>query len=282
MSKYVKNGILTEAAITALTEAATSANFKKIAATHINNVRNIEETLSKHGVNVKQLKQEAKPMSKKILAEIKIAKGTDPKSASTKVMDMIEKEARVLQKKFEKQIKTPSTEGGDTLAINLAKSLGLLLLATIIQQFCMGFVEGIFKGFQQERGISINEDDNKLKSVMLVSIIVAPLTEEFAKRIAIKDDFGWTFGFVFTGVETAGAIHKGVTAFGVKGSKNISRLVFLRLLAVVMHFTTIFVQKLFGKDSKNGFYIAVLIHAVYNATAFLFGKQIAGFLGVTD
>lgn len=107
-------------------------------------------------------------------------------------------------------------------------------------------------------------DTGILPVVTASMVFVAPLVEEYAKRIAVVRGIPWMFLLVFCCVETL-FIARNAGAAGIAA----------RIVPCLMHASTVAVQWWTHKralDKKEpatsalGFLVAFLIHAVYNAT----------------
>ncbi len=100
-------------------------------------------------------------------------------------------------------------------------------------------------------------------SFALVSITIAPILEEYLKRIAVNKGFPFLFAFVFSVIEFVG--------YGMLFIWMIDIFLFvkLRLFATLMHFSTVTAMFLFKssrtkKVTNAGYILAVIIHFAYN------------------
>lgn len=106
---------------------------------------------------------------------------------------------------------------------------------------------------------------------IIVCGLIAPIIEEYAKRIAIKEKMPWLYVSIFSGIELVVWVVQ-LVLIGM----NPIQVILIRILPVMMHFYTTLIQKKWHdrserkKDphySKVGFFIAVLIHMLWNFTS---------------
>jgi len=112
----------------------------------------------------------------------------------------------------------------------------------------------------------------------IYSVIVAPLTEEYAKRVSIEKNIPWLYTGIFAGFEFLSSIMISVNPIYVA----------LRAAVVLMHLTTTFIQKKFMNISDKsidpkkmktlGFVFAVLIHGLWNLLATIYQSDIKNFI----
>ena len=124
-------------------------------------------------------------------------------------------------------------------------------------------------------GIAMMIGSTDIVSLMTVSLVfIAPLIEEYMKRIAVVRGMPWMFLLVFCGVETM---------FLAEGT-GIPGLV-MRIIPCMMHAVTMAIQwqaYRYSMETKSpmasvlGFLGAFLIHAIYNATVVLAMVQMLG------
>lgn len=100
-----------------------------------------------------------------------------------------------------------------------------------------------------------------LAAMALTAVIVAPVTEEIGKYLAIKGKMGSEFLLVFNIGEYLSYIAQGLAA-----GMNLTTIALIRIIPVIMHYYTAQVQvKAQRKDKElTGLSVAIIIHAVYN------------------
>ena len=118
----------------------------------------------------------------------------------------------------------------------------------------------------------------------VVAICVAPLTdvltEELGKKIAVKENYPWTYTGIFAGTEFAMYIAQYIfnPAYAtIRAAISLGTFIIGRLFAVGMHFFTTIMQKsivdnpddAMTRDEKSnlGYFVGVVIHAVWNSLA---------------
>ena len=114
---------------------------------------------------------------------------------------------------------------------------------------------------------------------LLFSLIVAPFVEEFYKYLLIKSNRGSEALLVFNALEFI-SYYKSLVSKG--GNKLM--VIIVRLIAVVMHYTTAHVQLKYQNKNEEeaGYYVAVAIHALYNTFALLFDSKLVMMMGLTN
>jgi hypothetical protein len=129
---------------------------------------------------------------------------------------------------------------------HIPKSLLLLVLIFIINSFAAAILTVMF---------------GPIGGMVLTSVVVAPMTEEYAKNLSIKEGHSGTFFVVFNTAEVALYLGKGASLA-------------VRMLPLMMHLTTTVVQRRIMKDpngpddkDKKAFATGVLIHGIYNFLA---------------
>lgn len=104
--------------------------------------------------------------------------------------------------------------------------------------------------------------DSTAINILITSVIIAPLAEEYGKRISIINKYPWLYTFIFSMCEFVSYVHMYSECQGI---------VFVRSIVVMFHFTTTFIQKELyssGKPTK-GYWISVVVHATHNLVAAL-------------
>jgi hypothetical protein len=111
-----------------------------------------------------------------------------------------------------------------------------------------------------------------LTTMFIMCTVIAPITEEYGKRIAVESDYPFIYTGIFAGIEFLLYVIQGVQ-MGIA----LPIVVLQRLAAVMMHFATTLIQKKHHDDSVvmgeeehiKGYYVAVGVHALWNLVAFV-------------
>jgi hypothetical protein len=208
------------------------------------NIVAVEKFLTKYKVDIGYIKSEAK----KTLSYIKSQqeKGADPKVVAKTITDK-------LAKKIINKVK-----------VNTGLSISEKLLTSIILFSCVYFVNTFLHGLA---GAFLSP----MAALLFLACIVAPLTEEYAKRLALLNDFPFLYTGLFAGAEAI--IY--ISALTAAGMPLVTAII-TRAIAWMFHMTTVYVQKSYHDKaieeqdedkSKMGFYIALAMHSLWNFTS---------------
>lgn len=98
----------------------------------------------------------------------------------------------------------------------------------------------------------------------LLLIVIAPLIEEGVKAFGIAKKYPWIMTGVFAGLESV----KNIFQLVMVGASP-TRMILIRAITIVMHFSTMLIQKHFKEKDMAlvGFIAAFLIHAIFNMLA---------------
>lgn len=110
----------------------------------------------------------------------------------------------------------------------------------------------------------------------ITAVLVAPITEEFAKQVSIKGGFTAEFAAIFNAYEITYYTTKYSLFYGVE----VKKMIVLRLKVALMHLTTTLIQwltnntKIVGIENKEkasviGNIVGILIHGCWNSLAVL-------------
>jgi hypothetical protein len=145
---------------------------------------------------------------------------------------------------------------------NIAKSL--LLLYFVI--FVGTYLQMIIGSILITAGVSLVAANVLL--IIITIVIIAPITEEVAKFISIKSDFSTTFLIVFNTFEFTKYVRSLYKTLGIK-------IIIMRIAAIIMHYSTSFVQSFFISKEKNklGLFLGILIHSLWNGFAIWSGRK---------
>jgi len=108
--------------------------------------------------------------------------------------------------------------------------------------------------------------------ILITPVFMAPLIEEYGKRISLKNGFPWIYTMMFAGMEY-------VLYINMLFDQDVpmTSIIVARCLALILHFGTMRIQIRFkevydrhGRMGTNwdklGYYNAVCVHALWNAT----------------
>lgn len=194
-----------------------------------NSLKQLKSKLIRSGINTLKIEQIIKKNITQAISKIKQT-------------DNIKEASSIISKSLvstTKQIKT-------TLGQDIVKSLLLLFIVFIFSTF-FSILFNLFFGVELGLILSI--------------ILVAPFVEEYSKLISIKQNITKTYFVVFNIVEFTGYILRFI------GLTPLVPLVIARILAVLMHALTTYIQYKFQKDNndpKTGYGIGVIIHMFWN------------------
>jgi hypothetical protein len=203
--------------------------------------KNIEATkkyLKDNNINIKIISDTAK----------KVVRGTI--STTKKIVDDIGNSFIVMLERLQKESNLS----------NMRKSL--LLLIALFYMYCISFymLEKVYKTFSSKK------DYRKLTSYMFISAcIIAPFLEEFAKKLAVRERYGFIYTAIFAGIEGIGYIVSGVLA-----GYPLLLVANIRFISFFSHmFDTYKHEKHFNKDPDKkiftiGFFIVILFHGLWN------------------
>jgi len=215
----------------------------------------IEKTLVKFKINISSLKSKAKQQAYKLKAEFD--KGKTPEEVSDKMMQHVSKEVKYALKKSKDKIKELSTT--KKIVFGIIAFLIIFYVNTIISQLLLLVVS------------------NPTTVVSIIALVVAPLVEETAKSFFIKKDMPWIGTSVVFGLE---AIHY-IAQLIFSGGAAIAKMAVVRLAALLMHFSTTYIQKKIiekgeAEDKDRAFIawtVGVGIHISWNAMALLINDK---------
>lgn len=209
--------------------------------------------LAGNGVNIKSLKTSAASLSKIIDKNQKAGKSPEytSKILLGKITDSLKKAFRGAYDL------TSATE-------KVLIGMGMLALCFMVSTAIANYLA--MQGVAQAQFIAM--------------VVVAPMVEEAVKSWAVhSQENPYIITGVFAGVEAL----KYVYQFAVMGM-NITRMIAVRIITVVMHMTTVMIQKYF-KDKFNtatmsliGYIIAVAVHSMFNYLALLTNAKVVGWI----
>jgi len=215
----------------------------------------VEKTFAKYKINISSLKSKAKQQAYKLKAEFD--KGKTPEEVSNKLVLHVSKEVKNVLKKSKDKIKEISTT--KKILISIIAFLIMVYVNTIISQLLLLVIS------------------NPSTIISIIVLVVAPMIEEASKNFFIKKDMPWIGTSVVFGLE---AVHY-IAQLIFSGGAAIARMAVIRLVALLMHFSTTYVQKKIIEkgeaEEKDRAFIAwtigVGIHVSWNALALLINDK---------
>jgi hypothetical protein len=99
---------------------------------------------------------------------------------------------------------------------------------------------------------------------IITAVVVAPLTEEISKHIAIKGGYHGAFVLSINIFEFFSYV-----SLGVRTGGKLGKVIIIRTASAMTHWLEVVLQKYFDqkKASTTGLVVAILIHATWNALA---------------
>ena len=246
----IQNFLLQEASV----EKLKNVPVDKILKSGVKNLKTCEKVLKDNGIDVKLIKKMGVQLGNKFSAALQSKKIND----KTKPQEF----AKIL-KPYVNKIKAYVEE--KTTAEKIGGSIVILAVLVMLSSGIAGAVMAIVG---QKVG-------------MIIAILaVAPIMEEYAKRIALLSGYPWVYTGIFAGFEAVLYIAGGL-ASGV-GAAALGSLVVGRLFAVGLHFMTTLIQKGYkeeeeeeaaargekpGEISFQGYWMGVIVHFCWNLLA---------------
>lgn len=180
-------------------------------------------------------------------------KGVSPKDASKEISESASKEIVKLLKKV--KIENPS------ISTKIFGSISILIVLSFVQNFMFGFLTGF---------------SNPLLSMYICTIIIAPIFEEYSKRLAIKKKYPFVYTGIFGGLEFIMYVVRIVLS-----GASLPKTIIMRSISLLMHFSTTLIQKIiidkYGLESFAGrisWIIAVGIHSMFNILGTVYNREI--------
>lgn len=232
------------------------------------NMKVLKKVLVDHGVSVIKLQSHGKRAAD--IVRTAQSSGKSPKIAANLV---IKKVITPAVSKAVKGAKYNEKEKEDpSVIIKIGKSLVVFAAVVIVNTFLMALL-----------GIPVAVATGSPMAVALVChVVIAPFVEEYAKYLSILEGYPWIYTGIFSGLEAM----KYIVSILALGHSLTSALI-VRALAVMMHFTTTWIQKHYReKDNEatesnmmgKSYYVAVGLHAVWNLVGTVFAKEITSFM----
>lgn len=213
-------------------------NQKRAVKRYKSGIRKLKLELSRLGVNIKELEYDTKQLSKRYSKQLTIAVNNADKNKIDGLTKNLFKDIGDLLIKFLEFI------GRSWLAAFLF--MAVLTISVVFTAILISFL-----------GVSAG--------MIVGAVIVAPIVEEFSKRIALDSNIGNEYIFIFTFTEALIYIY----AMKNVGTSLITAIL-IRIPAVVLHYSTYYIQKTSGEteqEKNKALGIAMLIHSIFNGVS---------------
>jgi len=248
-----------------LEEGFIQNKIDKLKDSYDKNIKIVKKILLDNGIDVSRIQNQGLLLGKNVKNDIKNRE--KPEVIQNKLIKgaakIIKKEAISAKKSFEEK----------SLSEKIARSLFIF----VIVLFLNTLFGGIFVGFL---GAQVG--------MVVLAVVIAPLVEESAKRLSIIHDHPWIYTGIFAGLELLQYVISLISAGGL-----LVPVLIVRLLALLMHFSTTFIQKYFKEkgEEKNeqgmennlemiGYFLAIGIHVTWNIIGLIMNKKIGAWIGI--
>lgn len=248
-----------------LEEGFIQNKIDKLKDSYDKNIKIVKKILLDNGIDVSRIQNQGLLLGKTVKNDIKNRE--KPEVIQNKLIKgaakIIKKEAISAKKSFEEK----------SLSEKIARSLFIF----VIVLFLNTLFGGIFVGFL---GAQVG--------IAVLAVVIAPLVEESAKRLSIIHDHPWIYTGIFAGLELLQYVISLISAGGL-----LVPVLIVRLIALLMHFSTTFIQKYFKEkgEEKNkqgmennlemiGYFLAIGIHVTWNIIGLIMNKKIGAWIGI--
>lgn len=226
---------------------------------YVSNMKIVENILNKYNVSVTELKRFGKTLSNKVTSLYK--KGIPVEEASHEITkDM----TNFTMKKIKKLIyRYEEMELSEKILLSIA----------------LFVVVGTIHGIAADLIYAITKDANAAHYI--TAIVVAPMTEEGIKNYFIEKGMPWVGTGVVFGLELLAYVF-----MMIRSGIEIGKALIARLIGLLIHFTTTFIQKKIIDTAEVGneddheqkrliaYVTGVCIHAAWNTFATVYNKEI--------
>ena len=250
-------------------------NMDKVTKAFSKNMIVAKKFLYDHGITISQLNGYRDKAVKMIRDGYKSKK--DPKVVTTNVLNKV---VVVAIKKSIKGAKFKEEETADpSILEKIVNSLALIVAIILIQGILTVIIGGPLSLILSPALLS-------QVALIIVATVVAPITEEYAKRLAIQEKYPWVFTGIFSVVEGLGYV-----MILIQAGAKIPAVIIIRLASIMLHFTTTYIQKTLSDKVKAeeldekwdiiGYYVAVGVHATWNSLALIYNQKISTLAGIS-
>lgn len=248
-----------------LEEGFNQNKIDKLKDSYDKNIKIVKKILLDNGIDVSRIQNQGLLLGKTVKNDIKNRE--KPEVIQNKLIKgaakIIKKEAISAKKSFEEK--------------SLSEKITRSLIIFVIVLFLNTLFGGIFIGFLGEQ-----------VGMAVLVVVIAPLVEESAKRLSIIHDHPWIYTGIFAGLELLQYVISLISAGGL-----LVPVLIVRLIALLMHFSTTFIQKYFKEkgEEKNkqgmennlemiGYFLAIGIHVTWNIIGLIMNKKIGAWIGI--
>jgi tryptophan-rich sensory protein len=248
-----------------LEEGFNQNKIDKLKDSYDKNIKIVKKILLDNGIDVSRIQNQGLLLGKTVKNDIKNRE--KPEVIQNKLIKgaakIIKKEAISAKKSFEEK--------------SLSEKITRSLIIFVIVLFLNTLFAGIFIGFL---GAQVG--------IAVLAVVIAPLVEESAKRLSIIHDHPWIYTGIFAGLELLQYVISLISAGGL-----LVPVLIVRLIALLMHFSTTFIQKYFKEkgEEKNkqgmennlemiGYFLAIGIHVTWNIIGLIMNKKIGAWIGI--
>jgi tryptophan-rich sensory protein len=248
-----------------LEEGFNQNKIDKLKDSYDKNIKIVKKILLDNGIDVSRIQNQGLLLGKTVKNDIKNRE--KPEVIQNKLIKgaakIIKKEAISAKKSFEEK--------------SLSEKITRSLIIFVIVLFLNTLFGGIFIGFLGEQ-----------VGMAVLVVVIAPLVEESAKRLSIIHDYPWIYTGIFAGLELLQYVISLISAGGL-----LVPVLIVRLIALLMHFSTTFIQKYFKEkgEEKNkqgmennlemiGYFLAIGIHVTWNIIGLIMNKKIGAWIGI--
>lgn len=248
-----------------LEEGFNQNKIDKLKDSYDKNIKIVKKILLDNGIDVSRIQNQGLLLGKTVKNDIKNRE--KPEVIQNKLIKgaakIIKKEAISAKKSFEEK--------------SLSEKITRSLIIFVIVLFLNTLFGGIFLSFLGEQ-----------VGMAVLVVVIAPLVEESAKRLSIIHDYPWIYTGIFAGLELLQYVISLISAGGL-----LVPVLIVRLIALLMHFSTTFIQKYFKEkgEEKNkqgmennlemiGYFLAIGIHVTWNIIGLIMNKKIGAWIGI--
>lgn len=248
-----------------LEEGFNQNKIDKLKDSYDKNIKIVKKILLDNGIDVSRIQNQGLLLGKTVKNDIKNRE--KPEVIQNKLIKgaakIIKKEAISAKKSFEEK--------------SLSEKITRSLIIFVIVLFLNTLFGGIFLSFLGEQ-----------VGMAVLVVVIAPLVEESAKRLSIIHDYPWIYTGIFAGLELLQYVISLISAGGL-----LVPVLIVRLVALLMHFSTTFIQKYFKEkgEEKNkqgmennlemiGYFLAIGIHVTWNIIGLIMNKKIGAWIGI--
>lgn len=237
------------------------SNLDKLNSNTKSNIKTMEGTLKKYGLNVAEMKRD---INKKFL---KYKNDKDLKRIQNK--ESLKKTMGDIRAYYKTKIEEIKEE--KELSEKILMSLRILMQVLILS-ISISIIIGTILSYMTAAILS--QSIGVLVGEFFSGVIVAPLVEELGKKVAINLKIPWLYTGIFSAVEFFMYV-----VWMLFMGMSLPLIVLKRSFAVLLHFSTTYIQKKISESDdinmnnkekqKLGYRVAVGVHALFNAVAMI-------------